>query len=67
MEVAKRYIMIQFLSRLHLMDYSLLVGIHDCVRAADEAAEAEQDEVAGYTSHHIIVCFYHITYSLKPT
>ncbi|UMM21331.1 hypothetical protein L5515_003056 [Caenorhabditis briggsae] len=28
----------EWLTRMHLMDYSLLVGIHDCERAAQEAA-----------------------------
>lgn len=30
------------------MDYSLLVGIHDCSRAADEAAEEEADDPAAF-------------------
>lgn len=31
----------QFLAKLHLMDYSLLVGIHDRVRAEEEALHNE--------------------------
>jgi len=37
----------QFLTRLHLMDYSLLLGLHDCARAEQESrerAEREDDE-----------------------
>lgn len=32
---------IQFLAKLHLMDYSLLVGIHDCAQAEEEALHNE--------------------------
>ncbi|XP_051174894.1 phosphatidylinositol 5-phosphate 4-kinase type-2 alpha isoform X1 [Leptopilina boulardi] len=38
---------VDFLTRLHLMDYSLLLGLHDCVRAEQEnreRAEREEDE-----------------------
>lgn len=38
---------LQFLTRLHLMDYSLLLGLHDCARAEQESrerAEREEDE-----------------------
>lgn len=34
----------EFLAKLHLMDYSLLVGIHDVDRAAEEAREAAERE-----------------------
>lgn len=35
----------QFLTRLHLMDYSLLLGVHDCARAEQENREnAEKEE-----------------------
>jgi hypothetical protein len=34
----------QFLTKLHLMDYSLLLGIHDCSKADDDSAtEAGHD------------------------
>lgn len=29
------------------MDYSLLVGIHDCVRAEEEAVQAENSQTVG--------------------
>ncbi|XP_076242071.1 phosphatidylinositol 5-phosphate 4-kinase isoform X3 [Calliopsis andreniformis] len=36
---------VDFLTRLHLMDYSLLLGIHDCARAEQENRErAEREE-----------------------
>ncbi|BES92664.1 unnamed protein product [Nesidiocoris tenuis] len=36
---------VDFLTRLHLMDYSLLLGIHDCARA--EAEGYEMDDIEG--------------------
>lgn len=33
--------LLQFLAKLHLMDYSLLVGIHDCALAEEEALQNE--------------------------
>uniref|UniRef100_A0A0K8TRW2 1-phosphatidylinositol-5-phosphate 4-kinase n=1 Tax=Tabanus bromius TaxID=304241 RepID=A0A0K8TRW2_TABBR len=38
---------VNFLTKLHIMDYSLLVGIHDCVRAEEEAAQSESNRDAG--------------------
>ncbi|XP_050448014.1 phosphatidylinositol 5-phosphate 4-kinase type-2 beta isoform X4 [Cataglyphis hispanica] len=38
---------VDFLTKLHLMDYSLLLGLHDCARAEQESrerAEREDDE-----------------------
>uniref|UniRef100_A0A1B0BP91 PIPK domain-containing protein n=1 Tax=Glossina palpalis gambiensis TaxID=67801 RepID=A0A1B0BP91_9MUSC len=32
---------VELLTKLHIMDYSLLVGIHDCVRAEEEALHSE--------------------------
>lgn len=32
------HVHVQFLTKLHLMDYSLLLGIHDCARAEVENA-----------------------------
>lgn len=41
---------LQFLTKLHLMDYSMLVGIHDCAQAEEEALlneNANRDAAAG--------------------
>ena len=43
---------VEFLTKLHIMDYSLLLGVHNCdAEDADEAAGAgnveEEDEAAG--------------------
>ncbi|KHJ87096.1 1-phosphatidylinositol-4-phosphate 5-kinase [Oesophagostomum dentatum] len=35
-----------WLSKMHLMDYSLLLGIHDCERAAEEAAKRPVEHVS---------------------
>ncbi|XP_054267535.1 phosphatidylinositol 5-phosphate 4-kinase type-2 alpha isoform X2 [Macrosteles quadrilineatus] len=41
---------VEFLTKLHLMDYSLLLGIHDCVRAEaegeymDEGGDGDEDD-----------------------
>lgn len=38
------------MAKLHLMDYSLLVGIHDCAQAEEEALHnetANRDAAAG--------------------
>jgi len=35
------------LTKLHIMDYSLLVGIHDCVRAEEEALQSENVQIQG--------------------
>lgn len=42
--------MFQFLTKLHLMDYSLLVGIHDMAQAEEEALlneNANREAAAG--------------------
>lgn len=36
---------VEFLTKLHLMDYSLLLGIHDCARAEAEGEEMEDIEL----------------------
>lgn len=38
---------IELLTKLHIMDYSLLVGIHDCVRAEEEALQGENCQSGG--------------------
>ncbi len=35
---------VEFLTRLHIMDYSLLLGVHDCDRADDEEEEGGHSE-----------------------
>ncbi|KAK3914896.1 Phosphatidylinositol 5-phosphate 4-kinase type-2 beta [Frankliniella fusca] len=35
---------VDFLTKLHLMDYSLLLGIHDCARAEQESRERQEQE-----------------------
>ena len=37
----------EFLAKLHLMDYSLLVGIHEVDKALEENAERERTYTAG--------------------
>ena len=32
---------VDLLTKLHIMDYSLLVGVHDCVRAEEEALQGD--------------------------
>lgn len=38
---------LQFLTKLHLMDYSLLVGIHDRSKAEEELAQTEMARSGG--------------------
>ena len=38
---------VELLTKLHIMDYSLLVGIHDCVRAEEEALQGENCQSGG--------------------
>nr|CAD7570393.1 unnamed protein product [Timema californicum] len=35
---------VEFLTKLHLMDYSLLLGVHDCTRAEQENSEQIEQE-----------------------
>nr|CAD7442466.1 unnamed protein product [Timema bartmani]CAD7457285.1 unnamed protein product [Timema tahoe] len=35
---------VEFLTKLHLMDYSLLLGVHDCTRAEQENSERIEQE-----------------------
>lgn len=35
-------VVFQFLTKLHLMDYSLLLGVHECGRGEAEAEAARQ-------------------------
>jgi hypothetical protein len=39
-----KYFWGQFLTKLHLMDYSLLLGVHECGRGEAEAEAARQRE-----------------------
>lgn len=34
---------VEFLTKLHLMDYSMLIGIHDCHQAAIDASEGRDE------------------------
>ncbi|XP_041674528.1 phosphatidylinositol 5-phosphate 4-kinase type-2 beta isoform X2 [Drosophila eugracilis] len=38
---------VDLLTKLHIMDYSLLVGVHDCVRAEEEALQGDNVPAAG--------------------
>ncbi|XP_067614221.1 phosphatidylinositol 5-phosphate 4-kinase type-2 beta isoform X4 [Eurosta solidaginis] len=42
---------IKLLTKLHIMDYSLLVGIHDCVRAEEEALHGENFQTTGRSAN----------------
>ncbi|KAH8320127.1 hypothetical protein KR067_012791 [Drosophila pandora] len=38
---------VDLLTKLHIMDYSLLVGVHDSVRAEEEALQGDHNQAAG--------------------
>lgn len=63
----------QFLTKLHLMDYSMLVGIHDMAQAEEEALlneNANRDAAAGRETSESEECEsgekYVVSYQSKP-
>ncbi|VVC98480.1 unnamed protein product [Leptidea sinapis] len=49
--LASNFVPLQFLTKLHLMDYSLLLGLHECGRGEAEAEAARQREAENETDN----------------
>ena len=41
------YLILQLLQKLHLMDYSLLVGINDCKLSAEAGDDSDSESIEG--------------------
>ena len=44
---AQLYLLLQLLQKLHLMDYSLLVGINDCKLSAEAGDDSDSESMEG--------------------
>ena len=41
------YLVLQLLQKLHLMDYSLLIGINDCKLSAEAGDDSDSESIEG--------------------